>query len=422
MEINKPSVELCMKCKGRLWCNLDGCPFYSKLNASISTNKILNQKNKNIKSDLDTSSNDVFVSKSNYPNISFGILSPVDSEKENFMSPKDWHSKNMKVDDIIRIRSKIINSNQTTGIKPTKKIVVDGQEISLSQKPVDVEVGLKYKPQFKLDLNATSSPMGPSVKLKNLRLTSNPKIPKIADEVLEDKKLKSVDGMNLLYDKGYEEDYIRKILSAGGTGKEKNRKLVPTRWAITAVDDTLGKKNIKQIHNYDDIDTPIAFFDSYLGNYYMIIMLPGPWSYELFEMYLPKASWNFGTTLKWMTDFEFSAGRKDYAEDTAGGYYAARLSITEKLKAMKKRASVLVLRVITSEYYVPLGVWVVREASRQSLKSAPTEFEDKNQALNYTKEFLSKKFNINPKEIDRIYSESNLLKNMKTQKRINQFF
>ena len=68
-------------------------------------------------------------------------------------------------------------------------------------------------------------------------------------------------------------------------------------------------------------------------------------------------------------------GRKKYAENTVGGYYAARIAVLEQLRIIKKQSSVLALRFVDpNEYIAPLGVWVVREAVRRALKSKPIIF------------------------------------------------
>ena len=111
-------------------------------------------------------------------------------------------------------------------------------------------------------------------------------------------------------------------------------------------------------------------------------------------------------------------GRKDYAENCGGGYYACRLPVLERLKGLKRQASVLVIRMITGEYAVPLGVWVCREATRKSLSSKSIEFSDKSLMLNYAKLLVKKKFG---HDISKILDESILLKNLKVQKKLTSF-
>ena len=222
---------------------------------------------------------------------------------------------------------------------------------------------------------------------------------------------------NQLFDKGYDENFLQRMLSIGNLGVKTQRKLVPTRWSITAVDDTLGKDVIDEIKEYQT--TPyMAYFGGYMGNYFLVLMMDEVWSYELFELYAPNVSWNLYDTLQYSTDHEFYDGRKDYAENCSGGYYACRLPILEKLQKSRKQGSVLVLRFITDDYLLPLGVWVVREATRKSLASKPIEFDDKQGMLNYAAALAKKKFNV---DIKPILGSSKLLTEMKHQKKLKEF-
>ncbi|PIU03036.1 MAG: hypothetical protein COT55_00335, partial [Candidatus Diapherotrites archaeon CG09_land_8_20_14_0_10_32_12] len=95
-----------------------------------------------------------------------------------------------------------------------------------------------------------------------------------------------------------------------------------------------------------------------------------------------------------------------------------RLSIAEKLEKMKKQASVLTLRFITGEYAVPLGVWVVREAVRKTMKNRPIEFASKDLMLNYASALVKKKFGY---DVNNLLKNSIILRNIKHQTKLNTF-
>ncbi|MBI2139258.1 hypothetical protein HYU13_06725 [Candidatus Woesearchaeota archaeon] len=119
-----------------------------------------------------------------------------------------------------------------------------------------------------------------------------------------------------------------------------------------------------------------------------------------------------------MSDYEPYDGRKSYAEETAGGFYAARLAIAEKLKEIKRQASVLALRFITEAYEVPLGVFVVREAARKAMQNRPITFSSLELMETYAKHYISRKFNIS---FDAILRESQLLAQIKHQQKLSDF-
>lgn len=147
-------------------------------------------------------------------------------------------------------------------------------------------------------------------------------------------------------------------------------------------------------------------------------MFPEVWSYELFETYIPP-NHSFNSGLRSTTDYESYKGRKNYAVNTAGGYYAVRLASLEKLKQIKKQASVLALRFITDEYSMPLGVWVTRESARKSLSSQKIEFSSLQLMIKYAEKLIKKRFNWN---INQLLKNSILLKKIKTQTKLREFF
>ena len=88
----------------------------------------------------------------------------------------------------------------------------------------------------------------------------------------------------------------------------------------------------------------------------------------MFETYMPKVSWNVTNRIQYSTDYEPYSGRKKYAENCAGGYYASRLAVLEKLNLLRKQGSCLCLRFITDDYAVPLGASVLKYTTTKTPK------------------------------------------------------
>ena len=405
---------LCLKCKGRGFCGRSFCPIYAKSQAIFKVEKMLD------KSDFSSLSPAPFVGHYGYPNVNVGILSPakLDEKPELYDAPQYWAEHNFKIPKIVDLRSSLINSRFKIEVKKQNKFLDISKEVGMASKPVDVEISVDEKPRFRLKVDSYNAPMGPNAKLKNAQITSNPKISHYVEKVVDDIDLKAKNAILYLNKKDFDENFLTKLLSVGNLGLKKNRKLVPTRWSITATDDMIAKELIAKIKDYKQADY-LAFFGSYLGNYYLILLFPEPWSYELFETYMPKTSWNVDENVNYTTDYEPYYGRKTYAENCAGGYYAARLSIAEKLERMKRQSSVLTLRFITGEYAVPLGVWVVREAVRKVMKNRPIEFASKELMLKYAALLIKKKFNY---DVNNLLKNSILLRNIKHQTKLNKFF
>ena len=177
--------------------------------------------------------------------------------------------------------------------------------------------------------------------------------------------------MNYLYNRGFDVYEINTILSAGALGQRENRRLVPTRWSITAVDDTVGQYVRGKQRNATSVDTVSVWHNEYLGNSFLIILAPGQWEFELVEFKAPSSVWNPDPAAGvWLaSDYEGREGRTGYVEETAGAYYAARLAVLEYLDSIDRQAKALVLRHVSDDYWGPVGVWQVRESIRHAFDS-----------------------------------------------------
>lgn len=363
-----------------------------------------------------------FIGRFGYPQVNIGVLSPQMMDHTSpYDSPRQWNSQQLPIGTIASLRYGLVNSRTSWNVKDVHqqgRFIDICQEIGMAKKAVELEVSLKEQPKLHLKPEKEIMPFGPQAELRKARVTSNPTVDSRVEKVVSDTDLKAAPAITSLYQKGFEESFLNKLLSVGNVGLKKNRKLVPTRWSITAVDDTVGKQLIMEIKDFPVGDYQ-AYFGGSWGNYYLILFFPSVWSYELFETYLGYKvnPWSKEGNF-YSTDYESYDGRKNYAEETAGGYYAARLAILEKMKSVKRQHSALALRFITSEYNIPLGVWVCREASRNSLKESPLSFASEELMMKYAQEFLQRKFGF---DINLLLRESRLRKEKKEQTRMSQF-
>ncbi len=290
------------------------------------------------------------------------------------------------------------------------------QEVAMASKAVDMEFFLTKKPMYSMKHDTIETPMGARAPLKKALFQGNVKVDRKVDYIVSDTDLKAVEGISTLYKKGYDETFLNRLLSIGNLGVKGRRRLVPTRWSITATDDTIGKTMIEEVKKYKEADYQF-YYGGYLGNYFLVLFFPRVWSYELFEMYTPSSLLNPGKEMKWTTDHEFFSGRKGYAHETSGGYYAARLPILEQMKKIKRQASVLVLRFTTEEYHTHLGVWVVRQAVRRAMQNQIICFSEE-EMLDNARRIIAQRFKYN---IDYNLKQSKVLKNIRTQKSITEY-
>ncbi|MEK6952627.1 MAG: hypothetical protein AABX29_06445 [Nanoarchaeota archaeon] len=354
-----------------------------------------------------------------YPKVNVGVLAPPEKREDISLydNHKYWAENNLNIYQIMEFRSSLINSRFRTDVKAVRtndnRFLSLAREIGMSIKPVDVEVKLKKKIKLKINIDDTTLPMGPRGSMEKLRVASNPKVSSHVDKVYFDTDMKAIDGINYLSKHGYDENVLSKLLSIGIMGQEKRRVLVPTRWSIVATHTMLANEKIARIIKYSILNEFKFFYGHYLGNHYFVLFLPEIYNYELFETYLPGSFWNPTSNVNISTDFEPFKGRTKYAEQTAGGFYAARLGITEYLDSIKKQASVLAFRVETPAYWAGLGVWVVLASLRKTLLNKALEFDDKNKAIEFFKKEIFEKFRFN---IEEILKKSRLLEAIRQRK------
>ena len=137
---------------------------------------------------------------------------------------------------------------------------------------------------------------------------------------------------------------LQRALSIGMFGEGARRKLVPTRWSITAVDSTISLQALEKVKGYPTIDEYRVYSYSVYDNQYVAILLPEPWRFEWIEAWFPNTTWNQFTNEPYMIgDYEEHFGRKTYAK-VGGCYYSTRLAVAEELEKERRQAAAIVLR------------------------------------------------------------------------------
>ena len=342
----------------------------------------------------------IFIGQRGYPQINAGpLLLPERRGRTvaSYESSTHWLEKSIQ--EIIEMRSSLIHSKITINAKRPmgNRLIEKTQEIALSSDPVEIEVLFEKPPTLKLQFDDILTPLGPSGKIKRLNITENPIVPRKVDAVVSDTDMPATEAINELYRAKISEDHITRLLSTGLLGRR--RRLVPTRWSITATDDTIARELIKKIQDYQEVTEIEVYSGELLANHFEILLLPKPYAFELVEIWISESLWNQYKRKKsedhnikedspksekpWIgSDREDHRNRKKYSP-LGGGYYAARLPVLEHLQAKQRRATAIAIREVRPDYWAPLGVWVVREAARNALKNTPKTFETLTQALRH---------------------------------------
>ncbi len=342
----------------------------------LAAKKKADELSKKLKQDYFGPSASIFVGHEGYPNVRIGPLQAIESEAETDFSKLFGGTYEQNIEFFSsQLRSKFAHP-----VKLKTRFIEQNQELAIASKPIDVEAHFKKKPTFELRFSKITQPQGPTAELQVMRLTSNVKVDLPVEKVLGD-ELKSTEAARLLYSKGIDIYKLSNILSSGILGLEKNRKLTPTRWSVTAIDSLIANGLISKIKDFKQIEDYEVFESSYLGNHHIILLSPSIWEFENFEAFVPTI--NLGAKSWIGVEYEPYAGRKKYSETQGGGLYAIRLAIAEYLHKINKQAQVIAFREISDEYSIPLGVWIVRETVRNAFKSKPMKFSTKEEALKY---------------------------------------
>ena len=123
--------------------------------------------------------------------------------------------------------------------------------------------------------------------------------------------------------------------------------------------------------------------------------------------------------MKAATDWEGYDGKKGYAFNTAGGYYATRLPILEYMESVKRQANVIVIRIEQATYWAALGVWVVRETVKKAMAKEGMKFDSKAELIESCKKIGKIKYDYDPTQI---LNKSKLLHQINTQKNLGEWF
>ena len=387
--VRPPSEKnMCLRCKGaRLLCGKKTCPILLK--KSVLKSLVPFEFNKTLR-DVDVfgaSPPGFFVGRFNYPKVYVGPLVPYQEFQldlnvdDNYIldAPELWFGKKMV--EIVRYRSSLVRNNFLTNVRvgrtsrkntpPIKvqKLLDASQELAMAARPVDTETKLE-KMNLRMMMDNHAPPIGPTGITEKIRITENVKIHPKVDQCVSDTDLNATNAVSeYLYFKGHvPQSTIKRVFSAGLLGKKQNRRLVPTRWAITAVDDIISKALIKEIKKLPELNDYRIYESNYLDNHFKILLFPGKFTYEMNEVWAAKSLWNPTSIPQIATDFEFYQGRKNYASNITGAYYAALKEICEYLYKIGRQARILIFREVRGGYVVPLGVWVIRETVKNAME------------------------------------------------------
>ncbi len=370
--------ELCARCKGyKRLCGLPTCPILERFRSQLRAT---------LKVDATTAEGytppSALVGEHDYPRVSvYYMLPPGEGAEEARYhdAPSLWVERRESLHNIIRLRSSMVAARLRVDARSPQNLY-DKEFLyaSVSVAPVDSEVELARPPTPRLIFDGISKPVGPSGPARRIRVTGNPRLHPRLEKLVWDEATAST-AIVELYRSGVDVYTIHRALSLGMLGRPRNRRLVPTRWAITAVDDTISRWLRSALRDRPSIDTIEVYRAEYLGNRFTIILYPGSGWFEWVEVWHPAGLWT--RRAREPSAWRVAEDPLGRATDVDGGFSAARLAVLESLYRRGRVADVIILREITPSYYAPVGNWHIRETVRRALAGSPVRFDDLNDAV-----------------------------------------
>ncbi len=317
----------------------------------------------------------VFVGRFGYPRVAVGPLLPPMPVDDAALAGDPARLKDLDIAGVLAVRSRLVRSKAMMDVtRPVDdaRALDASRGLAMAARPVDTEVTLAKPPRldFGPRLDAFSMPMGPSVDVVRSRLAENPSVPRRVDAAVSDVHADAATVVRELLAGGVGTEHVQRLLSVGLLGRREARRLVPTRWSITATDDIASTALARDARALPCVDKPEYRYGTLFGNLFHVALVPRPWAFEMVEAWAEAGAWKVGA------DREGHDGRSSYASNVTGAYYAARLAVLEHLVRRRRQAATFVYREITEDYWAPLGVWVIREGVRAAMEAKTLEFED----------------------------------------------
>ena len=384
-----PWGSRCPLCRGtKFLCGRTRCPVITRFYGLVRARESLSGTM------VDGSSPpSVFVGRIGYPFVYAGpVVPPIHGDTGVYDSPELWFGSH-SLKNIVDYRLSLVRGKFRVDVRsadPEKmssavgRLLQETQELALASRSVDTEMELKKPPNRDLILGPDIQPMGFSGLIKRFYTSSSHADHKL-ERAFSDTDLLAKEAMITLHHQDVPVTRIQRGLSTGCFGIHHQRKLVPTRWSITAVDSTVSIHLREKVKEYPLINEVRVYETNYLDNRFLIVLLPEAWSYELVEAWYPGTTWNPDPkNVAVGSDWEGYRGRTKYAR-IGGCYYASRLAVTEYLSQERRQATALVLRESYPGFTLPLGVWLVRECVRDAFENTPLNFNTFQEAIEHVK-------------------------------------
>lgn len=356
----------CRVCRGDIKrCRLAICPYLDRVRAWFQDRADLRS------TDLfGASPPSAFVGSWGYPKVLVGpLVPPLRGEDTSLLDATEtWLQYDIA--EVLRFRLSLVRgkaARRVASARDPDRILATVQEEAMAARPVDVEMLLERTPSLVSPFNARAPPSGPSADIRKVELASSPSVPRRVDDLVSDTDLRAGEAIPDLFDHGVTQSQITRIFSVGLLGVKERRRLVPTEWSITAVDDILGKSLLEDVRGSPWIPDYEVCSATGLENTVAVLLFPQAFMFEGLE------AWNLASSPTPIHDHELAKGRTTYPDRIGGAYHATKLPVLEHLAARRRQAGAIVFMEVY-EGWVPLGVFRYRELARAALTRKAARF------------------------------------------------
>ncbi len=356
----------CKVCHGDIKrCKLAICPYLGSVRQWFTDRQDLRS------TDLfGASPPSAFVGSWGYPRVLVGPLVPPLRDQDTSILDASETWLQYELPEILRFRLSLVRGKAPRRVVEAREpdsILSVVQEGAMATKPVDTEMWLERTPALASPFSARAPPSGPSADIRKVELASNPSVPRRVDDLVSDTDVRAGEAVADLYGHDVTQSTITRILSVGLLGAKERRRLVPTEWAITAVDDILGRRLIDKVRDNPWITDFEVYSATGLANTVTILLFPQAFMFEGME------AWNLSSSPTPIQDHEFAGGRTTYPDQIGGAYHATKNPVLESLARRGRQAGAIVFMEVYDDW-IPLGVFRYRELARAALGLRPASF------------------------------------------------
>ncbi len=330
----------------------------------------------------------IFVEAAKYPTLWTGVLASTEPSEHLSIHdyPGSW--RGLGLETILMMREQLYRfvlplDARMNEPNPALEVI---QSIALSVSPVALSVEVDSLPPRNLQVMGTQLPCSPLVPIRDIELISEPEISRVAQKVT-DEDIPASESIWKLIDYDYSLDQVSRLMAVGLLGRERSRRLVPTRAAYKAVLDTYINRAIIELTDKKDCTTSTLQATKILGDTFTVLVQPGEPQVDYIRIE------QFHGNQRKFYSFD---DKKIHDSNVKASIYAdqARFSVYRHLIQNSTRAHVTVFHLNSTPRSNALGPWLARAGVEDALQSSSVELEDTGNVLRVLESVLKPRLNI----------------------------